>query len=175
MIYYSGIGARKTGVKILIFMTQLAKYFAEQDYVLRSGGANGADSAFEEGCDLSQGKKEIYLPWKGFNNNLSSLYDLSNKKEAMALAEAHHPQWHVLSGPIRNLHTRNTYQILGMDLKTPSKFVVCYTDGMGGTMQSIRLAKTYNIPIFNLKLDKEALNVDPYIYGEYIEQKVGLR
>jgi hypothetical protein len=29
---------------------------------LRSGGAGGADSAFETGCDQQCGVKEIYLP-----------------------------------------------------------------------------------------------------------------
>jgi len=175
MIYYTGVGARQTSVKYLAFMTQIAKYFAERGYTLRSGGANGADLAFEEGCDLSQGKKEIYLPWKGFNKNTSNLYDLSNKDEASLIAEKYHPQWDFLSNPNKNIHIRNTYQVLGLDLNTPSKFLICYTDSTGGgTMQSIRIARAYDIPIFNLRLDKDAIDIDPYIYGEHIEAKVGL-
>jgi predicted Rossmann-fold nucleotide-binding protein len=173
-IYYAGIGARKTNSKYLSYITSLGKYFAQKGYVLRSGGANGADSAFEEGCDLVNGQKEIYLPWCDFNNNKSSLYDLPNFQEAFKIAESFHPAWYSQSQAVKKLHTRNSYQVLGSDLQTPSLFVVCYTDGTGGTMQALRIAKSYNIPVFNLKLEKNLFQTEPDIYGEYIESKVGL-
>jgi len=40
-------------------------------YTLRSGGANGADTAFEEGCC----RKELYLPWPGFNGRRIGVSD----------------------------------------------------------------------------------------------------
>jgi hypothetical protein len=48
---------------------------------------------------------------------------------------------------------RNAMQVLGPDLKTPSKFVICWTlEGkeIGGTSQAIRIAKDFSIPIYNL-------------------------
>ena len=48
---------------------------------------------------------------------------------------------------------RNGYQVLGYDLKTPSKFLICWTkDGKetGGTAQAMRIAKDYKIPVYNL-------------------------
>ena len=72
-MYYTGIGARNTPDKVLDLFTNIAKYLATKDFTLRSGAANGADSAFEKGCDISNGSKEIYLPWRGFNNSKSPL------------------------------------------------------------------------------------------------------
>ncbi len=172
IIHYTGIGSIKINTKYLNYIILLSKYFAQKGYVLRSGGTNGAASAFEQGCDSVNGLKEIYLPCKDFNNNKSSLYDLPNFDEAFKIAENFHPAWYTQSNAIKKLHTSNSYQILGSDLKTPSLFVVCYTDGTGSTMQALRIAKFYNIPIFNLKLDKNLFNIDPTVYGEYIESKV---
>lgn len=44
---------------------------------------------------------------------------------------------------------------MGSNLKTPSDFVVCYTENgklEGGTSLGIKIAMNYNIPIFNYGL-----------------------
>ena len=126
---------------------RISHYLEEKGYILRSGGANGADKFFEVGVK----NKEIYLPWKGFNNNDSRLFTIS--KEAIKMAESYHPNWLGLSDAARSLMARNCYQVLGEDLKTPSEFIVCYTtDGKasGGTGQALRIAKDKSIPVFNL-------------------------
>lgn len=156
---YTGIGSRQTPNHILDLMRDYAVIFGQLGYTLRSGGAPGADTAFEEGCDISQGLKEIYLPWKNFNNN-KSIY-LPGKIH-FELASTIHPVWEKLSRGAQALHARNTAQILGITLHTPSKFVLCYTeDGAttaqtvssktGGTGTAIKLASLNNIPVFNLK------------------------
>jgi hypothetical protein len=63
MKYYTGIGSRVTPKVVLDAMEIIGNHIAIHDYALRSGGANGADAAFESGCDQIQGPKEIYLPW----------------------------------------------------------------------------------------------------------------
>ena len=100
--------------------------------------------------------KDIYLPWKGFNENDSSLYEIT--PDAFEMASKYHPNWHALSKAGKLLMSRNCYQVLGEDLKTPVEFIVCYTsDGKasGGTGQALRIAKDLNIPVFNLH-DKNA-------------------
>ena len=67
MRYYTGVGSRKTPGAIFDLMGEIGRNLAIDGYVLRSGGASGADTAFEQGCDLHEGMKEIYLPWKGFS------------------------------------------------------------------------------------------------------------
>lgn len=80
MKIYTGIGSRETPYEILQLMKELARLMSEC-FILRSGGADGADSAFESGCS---GLKEIYLPWKNFNNNTSSLYRISPEATTLA-------------------------------------------------------------------------------------------
>jgi hypothetical protein len=136
-------------------MTEIARFLEGKGYVLRSGGASGADSAFEAGVK-NHANKEIYLPWKGFNMNPSPLCGVS--AEALAMAEKFHPAWDECSTGARELHARNCYQVLGGDLQTPAKFVVCWTkDGkmVGGTSQAMRIAKAFDIPIFNLGSSKQ--------------------
>lgn len=151
MKYYAGIGARDTPQEVRQFMYNVAKYLATKDITLRSGAADGADNAFELGCISSNGYKQIFLPWKGFNNNLSTYIDPSD--EAFDIAKQFHPAWNRLSQGAKKLQARNSHQILGPDLNTPSDFVICYTkDGklVGGTSQAIKVANHYNIPVFNI-------------------------
>lgn len=153
-VNYAGIGSRNTPNEILNQMFKLASTLSNKDFILRSGGAEGADFSFENG---SKGKKEIYLPWQDFNHNPSPLF--TPHHEAYGIAAKYHPSWITLSKSIKHLMARNVHQILGSDLNTPSKFVVCWTpDGAerktsyrtGGTGQAIRIANGYKIPVYNL-------------------------
>jgi hypothetical protein len=149
-ISYAGIGSRETPSDVCEVFAALGEWFAKKGYILRSGHAKGADQAFERGCDRGQGAKEIYLPWKGFEGSNSALV-LQNKK-AYTIAEQFHPYWSNLSEYAKKLQARNSHQVLGEDLNTPSAFVVCWTNngsGKGGTGQALRIAKHYNIPIFD--------------------------
>jgi hypothetical protein len=148
MVFYTGIGSRSTPDNVLKLFTSLGKTFAHMGLVLRSGGALGADEAFERGCDLVPGKKEIYLPWKGFNGNDSFLYTPSQK--AMEIAEQYHPAWDNCSSAAKKLHARNSHQVLGANLLCPSNFVVCWTPPTGGTNQALRVAEAHNIECLNL-------------------------
>lgn len=157
---YAGIGTRPpipTEIETKIY--ELSVYLAKNGYTLRSGAADGCDSMFEVGCDsVACAEKEIYLPWKYFNKRelsrgiiLPSV--LKNYSYARKIASKHHPAWDRLTDAGKKLHTRNVYQILGLDLDDPADFVLCYTkDGKasGGTGQAMRIAKSMGIPIFNL-------------------------
>lgn len=152
---YSGIGSRKSPPKILDLMTRIASFMEKQGYILQSGGAPGADNAFESGVTNSD-MKRIYLPWLKFNGNTSPLYEVS--KAALTLASYFHPSWHKLSEAGKLLMARNGYQVLGKDLSIPVEMVICYTPHgkiEGGTGQAMRIAKHFNIPIFNLYYKKD--------------------
>ena len=156
-MFYAGIGSRQTPLEIRKKMTEYAGRLEKIGYILRSGGANGADLAFENGV-LS--KKEIYLPFHGFNNNKSMLFHI--KKECYEIASKLHPVWNNLGDFVKKAMARNVYQVLGYELDKPSEFVLCYTpDGAktkeectkdtGGTGMAIKIASQYNIKIFNFK------------------------
>ena len=150
MRFSAGIGSRDCPKEVLSILANTAYWLSDKGFVLRSGGAEGCDKAFEYGCDKANGKKEIYLPWKGFNNSKSEY--VVNDKKAFDIASKYHPRYATLKDGAKKLQARNSHQVLGWNLKTPSDFVVCYTKdgkGQGGTGQALRIAKDYNIPVFD--------------------------
>jgi len=160
MRYYTGIGSRETPLAIKSVIKNIVYKLNNLGYVLRSGGADGADSYFEEYANAC----EIYLPWKGFNNNDSELYQIS--EASILLAKQYHPAWDKLSQAAQKLMARNGYQVLGEDLLTPTEFVICWTkDGKdsGGTGQAIRIAKTHKIPVCNLYFPSHIESLSSYL------------
>lgn len=147
--YYSGVGSRECPRFVCLAMTKIAAFLESEGYVLRSGGANGADLAFELGVKASD-MKDIYLPDKGFNGNSSLLYTVCDA--ALTLASTIHPAWEKCKHYARLLHGRNCYQVLGQDLQTPSDFLLCWTEDAekrGGTRTAIVLAERNNVPVLN--------------------------
>ncbi len=154
MKYYAGIGSRETPIEIKYIIYEIVDILNTKSYVLRSGGAPGADKFFEEKAS----QKEIFLPWKGFEGNESNLYLIN--EEAHEIARKYHPAYYKLSHPAKLFMARNSYQVLGYDLKTPSEFIICWTKNgkeVGGTSQAIRIAKDKNIPVYNLFNQQEEL------------------
>jgi hypothetical protein len=163
---YAGIGSRSTPTHIQSIMRHIGSHLASQGWTLRSGGANGADTAFEVGADDQSTvmgilpRTEIYLPWAGFNNNPSPLYprNIPFSDEEIAISMGHHPAWDKCSPSARIMHQRNLRQMIGHqsvcgDTVQVSKFVVCWTEGgkmIGGTSQALRLAKALQVPVINL-------------------------
>ena len=154
MKYYAGIGSRKTPPHILDLMTHVAKYMKNLDWILRSGAAEGADTAFENGAG---GLKEIFTASSHI------------PQEAMDTVERYHPAPDYLTPYVKKLMARNAMQIFGANMNTPVSFVICWTpDGAngtskptsrvsGGTGQAIRIAAANNIEVLNLA-DEETLN-----------------
>ena len=169
---YTGIGSRKTPQDIIFQMEDLAKHLCSCGWILRSGGAKGADQAFERGADAACRRKEIFLP-------TGEIPD-----EAYNIAAEHHPTWGGLPPYVKKLHARNAQQILGQNLELLSKFVVCWTpDGAetettketGGTGQAIRIANAYNVQVYNLANEgrfdeiKEICDCALMQYSDYLE------
>jgi len=144
--FYAGIGSRQTPPDVLDLMERLARKLRDTGFVLRSGAADGADKAFERGA---AGVAEIYLPWPNFNGSGSSHWTICTA--ALEMAEDHHPAWEKCTAAARKLHARNCYQILGSDLNTPVKFVLCWHNDTGGTLQAVRVAESHEIQVFNLR------------------------
>lgn len=161
--YYAGIGSRKTPANIRQFMFDCGARLGKMGYTLRSGGAAGADTAFAMGAE--QYSQEIFRPFGeqvGHIPGWFSSYDDDTWDYAQHIASGLHPAWNRCSHYARSLHTRNVFQILGHDLKTPSEFVICWTpDGAisgaecgiqtGGTGMAIRVASQAEIPVLNLQ------------------------
>ena len=147
MKYYAGIGSRKTPREILDLMTHVANYMKDLGWILRSGAAEGADTAFENGA-----------------GNLKEIFTATSyiPQEAMDTVEQYHPAPTYLTPYVKKLMARNAMQIFGADMNTPVSFVICWTpDGAngttipttrksGGTGQAIRIAAANHIEVLNL-------------------------
>jgi hypothetical protein len=145
---YAGIGSRETPKEVQVTMTEIASRLSLLGYTLYSGGADGADHAFELGAS----QKIIFLPWNGFNGRKEDGNEYVVPPQNLDLVRRFHPNPSNLSSGGLSLMSRNSYQILGPDLQSPVDFVLCWTkDGkmVGGTSQALRIAKSKNIPIFN--------------------------
>jgi hypothetical protein len=154
--YYTMIGSRETPEDILRLMGHIAEKLAGLHWTGRSGGANGADSALEEGCSRKLcSSMEIYLPWEGFNGRSSDNRGYINTPKLLQ-------KLHTLLGndalvELRHFTQRNVYQLLGKDLSTPSKFVICWAkptgvgdNCKGGTGTAVKLGIANGVEIINL-------------------------
>lgn len=154
---YAGIGSRETPEEVCHYMSEFAKHADSLGYTVRSGGAAGADEAFEV-VDA----KEIYLPYKGFNKKEGILpgdFDIAKAEE---IASRYHPAWPYLKPYQKAFHTRNSCQMFGRNLVAPSIFVICWTKNGkvdGGTGQALRIAIDNNIPIYNLAIEEDLNNI----------------
>lgn len=185
MKYYTGIGSRETPAEILALMTKVGQKLASEGWCLRSGGANGADTAFEDGWWANRMTKdacytsndyECYIPWSGFNGHTLVSHDAKCinptgkfASQAEQVAERMHPNWAACSPAARKLHTRNVFQIMGKDLNTPSKFVIAYAKTnkqgvpQGGTATAMALASKMEIPVFNLYLPEDLERLKKFV------------
>jgi len=144
---YAGIGSRSTPVDVLNLMTQIAEELSPA-YVLMSGGADGADTAFEKGAAHS----EIYIPWKGYNMREDGIL-LDNLRAWNDVSRHFHPAPEKCTVGAQKLHGRNAYITLGPNLDDPVSMIICWTpkgEITGGTGLALRLAKYFEIPVFNL-------------------------
>ena len=140
--------------------------------------------------------QEVYLPWKDFNGRDSSkegyytLDRLDNRCDAEKLASKIHPKWkldvQIESGEIvkpknwkpmkqgaKKLHTRNIYQVQGLDLNTPSRFILCWAEPkykdrrteecLGGTGTAVKLGIDNGIEIINLYWEDQRKRVEDWV------------
>lgn len=172
---YTGIGSRSTPSDHLRLIKKIGYYLAGKGYLLRSGGAAGADEAFELGVvewlDSNTADKpvrEIWIPWKGFRvREHPSIGDCKMMTVSQVETATNilvdtgvYSRLRSRKAAVRLLFTRNVFQIRG-DGNTLSELVIYYSKldrygaVCGGTRIAVNLAKTYNIDTYNLFLDDD--------------------
>ena len=160
-LIYAGIGSRDTPPQILQVMTPLAEKMDGLGWRLRSGGAAGADAAFEAGVSDPR-HRAIYLPQSSFNGRAAGTGGYINAsrlptwQQALATVSQYHPHPGALSSFAVNLMARNAYQVLGPQLNQPARMIVAWAPGgyeeaapppgwrEGGTGQALRIARAWN-------------------------------
>jgi hypothetical protein len=154
-VCYAGIGSRKTPEDVLKLMHAIAVKSAAKGRILRSGGAQGADQAFESGALSANGRIESWNP--------------RLRPVIMHPWAVHECKRHCWEYPldqmqvfIQSLLVRNMYQILGEDSTHPVSGVILWTPDpdpcspkSGGTRYAARCARMHGIPIWNLRNPEE--------------------
>lgn len=195
--YLTGIGSRKTPDSARLTLAVLAAVMYSQGYIWRSGGADGADEAIEQGVVTHPHYRagppppmEIYLPWNGFEAIPGSgkkkwhrpdhgYFDSKRfplYEQAQQIALRTHPVPEVLQQKqgVFAMHTRNVFQILGHELNAPSKRVYLWApptkDDLvtGGTRTAVALAAAYKIPRVNLARAASFTSVTGFLERIYL-------
>lgn len=149
--YFAGIGSRTVPPEFYSKIKLATEIANNKGYNLRSGGAIGSDSLFEK---YNTKDKQIFLPCKNHNNNLSPLYKIP--EGAFKIAQKYHPKWDEFTNFTRRLLARNAQIILGENLDHKVDFVLFYTENekiIGGTGHSLRIALDYGIPCYYIGSD----------------------
>lgn len=174
----TGIGSRPKGIPnevipfLLEIVADIGTVAAKNGWILRSGGADGMDSMFEDAWGV---EKEIYIPWEGFRHHYSgsngSIYveDFLTLNLAASIASKIHPAWKKLDATAKAFHTRNVFQVRGEDLSVPSDMCIFYartTPGgevEGGTRTAVELCKQYGIPTYNLRMTEDVIKLKDFL------------
>ena len=175
--YYTGIGSRDVTETEFSIMSQLAQHFATAGWTLRSGGAGGADSAFEKGCALAEGYAEIFIPWKGFGTKVENPNCRRYVPDERSFGKAAHylvengiiPWFSNMTQGAQKLHSRNYYQVLGVDNIKSNVMVYCAEDDKhgipkGGTRTAILLARSFGVSTYNIRVPKQLSELKEVIY-----------
>lgn len=170
---FAGIGSRQMPQSMKPLVDKAIAMIKESGkYTLRSGGAIGADTIFENAWGSD--KKEIFLT--------KNYTEKTNPREFAIMREIH-PKPQSLKGEGPAKQARNTNQIFGAKLDTPVDFVLCWTqDGAvnadqtttvtGGTGQAIRMASMKGIPVINMLNPSWMIELEAVLSNRFIAQPI---
>lgn len=156
--YYTAIGSQETPADVLQAMEEVAATLSNDGWTARSGHTTGADQAFERGANQ---KIDIYVPWASYNKETRAFgklitYDNTSgddQRRAQMSVDKYHPAVGRLKDSTRKIHARSYFQVCGRGSEPDSAFLAYWAPTHEGksqvTDQSIRIAKSRGIPVFN--------------------------
>ena len=171
---YAGVGSRRTPPDVLDSMSDIAQTLGDAGTALSTGGADGADKAFETGALRTDAPITVHTPWPGYNGyrpgrdpetHIDIVHPTSTERlegrTYADLAREHHPYWQRCSRGARALFVRNVSILAGAfdddGRPLPVRAVIAYTpNGLpvgreaGGTGHTLRTAASLDIPCVNL-------------------------
>lgn len=177
---YCGVGSRETDELGESKINFLASILNCNGYTLSTGDASqGADAMF---WGVNKSQKFRFGPYgrKPKSDTIvvpptNPVYDV-----AATIAGAVHPAWRFLPPWMRELHTRNVFQVMGKEISEPCEFVLCWTpDGAeitshtskqtGGTGTAIKVADRFGVPVFNLKNEDALKRLGEFLGIDFVE------
>lgn len=140
--FWTGVGSRERPKEIARLIVVIPRTISLYGKTLRTGDASGCDSDFTKGCMSGKGKIQVF-----------SAADCTPAAQAISASILGERHWSNCKPSSRLLLGRNSMQVLGKNLDSPTSFVICYTkdgESVGGTKVAIELAKSRKIPVYNL-------------------------
>lgn len=164
---YAGIGHRGTPEKVRDMMTNIGSQLAKMGFILRSGNALGADQAWEE--QVPKKMKEIFIIEKKPVCPHGIVVDTITQEQWDFVVSHYHGgsgPFGRLSAYVQYLFMRNLNILCGKDLDDKVDFVAYWHEGEhcdGGTGHTIAMAKTLEIPCFNIWSEKDQQAMDEFV------------
>ena len=171
---YAGIGSRTTPAEVLAGMSDVAQALGDAGFALSTGGAEGADKAFETGALRTDAPVTVHTPWPGYNgyrpgrdpeSDIDVIHpqagDTIRGSSFLHLARKHHPAWDRCRRGARALFLRNVSILAGAldddGRVLPIRAVIAWTPNggahgreAGGTGHTLRIAAELGTPVVNL-------------------------
>lgn len=176
------IGSRiaKDEPEVMTLFYKLTLLLLEHRVSIRSGSADGIDWACEVAANHSDNIRYFtsYVPWRKFGPPSKALRInasiLPNKDKAVEiLLSSTKMYWSNISNAVKELFTRNVYQVKGTGLSSDSNLCIYWSpiDAKGhitkGTSIAIRLCDKIGIPSFNLYRLEEWFLLKNYLLSKY--------
>lgn len=168
------VGSRNTPETILELMIRLGRTYTDMGIAVSSGDAYDSDRAgwygakqskeFDHvGCRIFLNKsKRNGQPISNFHGFVDTRFNCPQRDMAEAMALKARGTFAGLNSWGIELHTRNVYQIFGLNLDAPVEACIFYAEPKrndtvsGGTNTAYQLAKMGNVPIIkNLYLEED--------------------
>ena len=171
---YAGVGSRDTPRDVLAGMADVAQILGNVGFALSTGGAHGADKAFEAGALRTDAPVTVHTPWPGYNgyrpgrdpeSDIDVVHprpgDAVRGQSFLHLARKHHPAWDRCRCGARALFLRNVSILAGALDDDGTVLPVCaviawnpngsaHGREAGGTGHTLRVAAELGIPVVNL-------------------------
>lgn len=172
---YAAVGSREAPADICKIIYRLGKILCDKGWHGMSGEAPGCDYFFHAGAKTSKHYKHVgftaIIPWQGFEsqgglrvyarpgNNIITLAQTGWERRAYWIGIGARGTDAGLGRGGIALHSRNALQVLGENMQTKVRMLICYAKPVGktgkvkgGTNTAVVLAIHYKIPIINLAI-----------------------
>jgi hypothetical protein len=155
----------KTPEDVIARVATVIKKLEKQGYTLRTS----INSPILKGLEAQVTRKEIYLPWKDFENHTSELCWSTPRSDA--IAQQAQPAYNSLNKGVKKILSMNARVICGNKMVSPCLFLLTWSlDGAEneGNVRSttgfmghpITIASRLGVPVINLKHENAEGRID---------------
>lgn len=165
---YAATGNQNPPPEVLSRIESVVRRLNQLGFTARTGGFEGV----EETVEKAAAKKEVHLPWRGFNDKESKF--TWTKERATSVARMFQPGFDALKKPVQTFLAKNARLILGDSMASPALFLIVWTeDGCntskrrnaqtGFSGHPIAIASALGIPIYNFQNPDDERRLNEYL------------